>query len=57
MKSIELGKRHKDKTIILDMDETLIAAKFEGKTPKGFKPSFTFPFQTTKIHVRFRPYI
>lgn len=57
MKSLELGKKHKNKTIILDMDETLIAAKFDGKEPKGFKASFTFPFQDTKIHVRFRPYM
>lgn len=57
MKSIELGKKQKDKTVILDMDETMIAAKFDGKEPKGFKPNFTFPFQETKIHVRFRPYL
>lgn len=57
MKSLELGKRHKNKTVLLDMDETLIAAKFDGKEPKGFKPSFSFPFQDTKIHVRFRPYM
>jgi len=31
MKSLELGKKTKEKTLILDMDETLIAAKFEGK--------------------------
>ena len=28
MNSIELGKKVKEKTLILDMDETLIAAKF-----------------------------
>ena len=40
MKSLELGKKTKDKTLILDMDETMIAAKFEGKLPKKFKPNF-----------------
>lgn len=34
--SLELGKKTKDKTLILDMDETLIAAKFDGKQPKNF---------------------
>lgn len=36
MKSLELGKKTKEKTLILDMDETLIAAKFEGKQPPKF---------------------
>jgi hypothetical protein len=31
MKSIEFGKKTKEKTLILDMDETMIAAKFDGK--------------------------
>ena len=31
MKSIELGKKTKEKVLILDMDETMIAAKFESK--------------------------
>lgn len=44
MKSLELGKKVRDKTLILDMDETMIAAKFEGKLPKKFKPNFSFPF-------------
>lgn len=57
MKSIELGKKTKEKTLILDMDETLIAAKFDGKEPKGFKPDFSFDYSGTKIHVRFRPYV
>jgi len=57
MKSLELGKKNKDKTLILDMDETMIAAKFEGKLPKNFKPNFSFAFSTTTIHVRIRPYL
>ncbi len=57
MKSLELGKKTKEKTLILDMDETLIAAKFEGKQQKNFKTSFSFDFQNTQIHVRLRPYL
>lgn len=30
-KALELGKKTKEKTVLLDMDETMIAAKFEGK--------------------------
>lgn len=37
MASLELGKKTKTKTLILDMDETLIAAKFEGKLPPKFQ--------------------
>ena len=44
MKSVELGKKTHEKTLILDMDETMIAAKFEGKEPKGFVRNFTFAF-------------
>ena len=57
MKSLELGKKTKEKTLILDMDETLIAAKFEGKQQKNFKKTFSFDFQGTQIHVRLRPYL
>ena len=57
MKSLELGKRTKEKTLLLDMDETLIAAKFEGKQPKNFVTSFSFDFSGTFIHVRLRPYL
>lgn len=57
MKSLELGKKTKEKTLILDMDETLIAAKFEGKEPKNFKRTFSFDFSGTQIHVRTRPYL
>lgn len=56
-KSTELGKKNKDKLLILDMDETMIAAKFDGQEPKNFVPNYTFPFGDTKIHVRFRPYL
>jgi Dullard-like phosphatase family protein len=57
MKSLELGKKTKEKTLILDMDETMIAAKFEGKTPSKFQSQFSFAFGGTFIHVRFRPYL
>lgn len=57
MKSIELGKKTKEKVLILDMDETMIAAKFEGQQPPKFVSQFSFDFSTTKIHVRFRPYL
>jgi Dullard-like phosphatase family protein len=57
MNAVEIGKKHKDKTLILDMDETMIAAKFDGKEGANFKPHFTFPFGDTKIHVKFRPYL
>ena len=57
MKSLEIGKKLKEKTLILDMDETLIAAKFEGKQPKNFVTSFSFDFSGSQIHVRFRPYL
>lgn len=44
MKSIELGKKTKEKTLILDMDETMIAAKFGGKEPANFSSNFDFDF-------------
>ena len=57
MKSLELGKQTKEKTLLLDMDETLIAAKFAGKEQKNFKKTFSFDFSGTSIHVRLRPYL
>jgi TFIIF-interacting CTD phosphatase-like protein len=57
MKTLELGKKTKEKTLLLDMDETLIAAKFDGKQPKNFKTDFSFDFSGAMIHVRFRPYL
>ena len=57
MKSLELGKKEKDKTVLLDMDETMIAAKFEGKVSPKFITTFSFPFSGTTIHVRLRPYL
>lgn len=56
-KSLELGKKTKEKTLILDMDETMIAAKFNDKLPKAFVANFSFDFCEATIHVRFRPYL
>jgi len=39
------------------MDETLVAAKFEGHIPNGFEATFKFPFKGTEIQVRLRPYV
>jgi hypothetical protein len=48
MKCIELGKKTKEKVLILDMDETMIAAKFEGNNlPAKFEKQFTFDFSGT----------
>lgn len=57
MKSIQLGGKSKDRLLIFDMDETLIAAKFEGHIPEGFEHTFKFPFKGTEIQVRLRPYV
>jgi|Transcript_40371 CTD small phosphatase-like protein 2 len=57
LKSMQLGTKTKDKFLIFDMDETLVAAKFEGYIPSGFEPTFTFPFRGTEIQVRLRPYV
>mgnify|MGYP001626816034 CR=1 FL=1 len=57
LKSIQIGTKSKDKLLIFDMDETLVAAKFEGHIPTGFEPTFKFPFKDTEISVRLRPYV
>ena len=57
MKSLQLGSKTKDKLLIFDMDETLIAAKFAGNIPAGFETTFKFPFKDTEISVRLRPYV
>jgi len=36
LKSIELGKKVKDKLLILDMDETMVSARFKSKLPDKF---------------------
>jgi predicted secreted acid phosphatase len=41
---LSIGKKTKDKTLVLDMDETMIAAAFEGRISEGFKETFAFNF-------------
>ena len=44
LKSIELGKKTKQKVLILDMDETMIAACFKSKLPADFQTDFVIDF-------------
>ena len=57
LKSFQLGHQTKQKLVIFDMDETLVAAKFEGYITEGFEENFKFPFKDTEISVRLRPYL
>lgn len=57
LKSIELGKKTKQKVLILDMDETMISARFRNRLPPGFQTTFEIDFQGSPIHVRVRPYL
>lgn len=57
MKAMEIGKKTKEKTLILDMDETMIATKFEGKNTPNFNSDFVFHFLGKDISVSFRPYL
>lgn len=57
LKSVELGKKTKQKVLILDMDETMVSARFKNKLPEGFKTHFAIDFQGSPIHVCLRPYL
>ena len=57
LKSFQLGQKTRNKLLIFDMDETLVAAKFKGHIPNGFVENFKFPFKDTEIYVRLRPYL
>jgi len=57
LKSIELGKKTKQKVLVLDMDETMVSARFKSKLPEDFQTSFVIDFQGQPIHVRVRPYL
>ena len=58
MKSISVGNKTKDRCVIFDMDETLVAAKFEGSIPDGFEATFKFDYKGgSEIQVRLRPYV
>ncbi len=57
LKGFELGKKTKDKLLIFDMDETLIAAKFQGKVPEKFEKTFSYDLDGIEVSVRLRPYV
>tara|TARA_B110000285_G_scaffold226309_1_gene285859 strand:+ start:430 stop:738 length:309 start_codon:yes stop_codon:yes gene_type:complete len=58
LKSIDLGKAPSGKKLLIfDMDETLVAAKFEGHVPAKFVETFNFDYMGSKIYVRLRPYL
>ena len=43
LKQVDMGANpDKKKLLIFDMDETLVAAKFEGGVPKDFVETFNF---------------
>lgn len=56
-KAFELDKQTKEKTLILDMDETMIATQFDGKITPNFKADFSIELEGRKIDVSFRPYL
>ena len=56
-KSFELGKQHKEKLLIFDMDETLISAKFSFNIPKDFAYDFQFDLNGEQVYVRKRPFL
>ncbi len=56
-KSFELGMKTRQKVLIFDMDETLVAAKFASRTAPGFQSSFEFDYHGQTILVRKRPYL
>lgn len=45
LKSIELGKKTKQKVLVLDMDETMVSARFKSKLPEDFQTNFVIDFQ------------
>ena len=56
-KALELEKQTKEKTLILDMDETMIATQFEGKLTPDFHSDFQIELDGRKIDVSLRPYL
>jgi len=44
LKSIEMGKKTKQKLLILDMDETMVSARFKQKMPDKFQTDFIIQF-------------
>lgn len=58
LKSLDLGQKEEGKKLLIfDMDETLVAAKFEGHVPSKFEATFDFAYADSKIYVRLRPYL
>lgn len=57
MKALEIGKQTREKTLILDMDETMIATKFIGKNTANFTSDFSIEFSGQEIKVSLRPYL
>jgi CTD small phosphatase-like protein 2 len=43
--------------LVLDMDETMVSARFKSRMPPGFVTTFVVDFQDQPIHVRVRPYL
>ncbi len=44
LKSLELGKKVKQKVLVLDMDETMVSARFKSKLPAEFQTHFVIDF-------------
>lgn len=44
MKSIELGKKNKQKVLILDMDETLVSARYKSRLSENFDTKFVIEY-------------
>ena len=44
LKSIELGKKTKQKVLVLDMDETMVSARFGSRLPPAFQTHFIIKF-------------
>lgn len=57
LKTLEIGVKEKQKTVIFDMDETLIRAEFsEGRT-STWEPDYSFDLNGKKVDVKERPFI
>ena len=57
MKTLEIGVKTRQKTIIFDMDETLVRAEFEHERKSTWIPDFTFVLNGDRVLVKERPFI
>jgi Dullard-like phosphatase family protein len=57
MKTLEIGVKERQKTIIFDMDETLIRAEFEKEKKSDWVPDFKFQLGNDVVVVSERPFI